>query len=191
MAITKAIIVHGAGGSPQENWFPWLKAELEKLKLTVIVPQFPSGERHSLSDWMYEFSRWKNAVDEQTMMIGHSVGPAFILNFLERSGTGIAAAFLVAPFVGKLGIERFDLANATFTEHQFNWARIKEHCRTFFVYSSDNDPYVPIEKGEFLSAKLDARFKLVRGAGHFNAEAGYTRFPMLLDDVKALVFSAS
>ncbi len=191
MPATKAILIHGVGGSPQENWFPWLKDKLEKLGLTVIAPQFPSDSRHNLSSWMSEFGRWTNSVDAETMMIGHSIGSAFILNFLERSGNTIDAAFFVAPFVGRLGIDRFDSINSTFTEHEFNWAKIKQHCRNFFIYSSDNDPYVPVEKGKFLSAKLDARFKLVRGAGHFNSDAGYTDFPMLLEDIRQLISSTA
>ena len=34
------IIVHGAYGSPQENWILWLKRGLEKLGCEVIVPLF-------------------------------------------------------------------------------------------------------------------------------------------------------
>jgi predicted alpha/beta hydrolase family esterase len=187
MPITKAVIIHGTGGSPQGNWFPWLKSELSKLHLSVLVPQFPVGEQQSLDNWMSEFQKWESSVDKETIMIGHSLGPAFILNFLEKSGHTIAAAFLVAPFVGSLGNKKFDSLIKTFTERDFAWDKIKQHCEKFFIYSSDNDPYVPLEKGEFLSAKLGAKFKIIHGGGHLNTEFGYVQFDILLDDIKALL----
>jgi predicted alpha/beta hydrolase family esterase len=187
MAITKAIIIHGTGSSPQSNWFPWLKSELEKMHLNVFAPQFPTGEPQSLTSWMSEFKRWEKAADTEAIMIGHSIGPAFILNFLERSGNSIAAAFLVAPFVGKLGNKQFDSLNRTFAEREFDWNRIKRHCGRFFIYSSDDDPYVPLEKGEFLSSRLNARFRIIHGGGHINVESGYRQFDLLLEDIKSFV----
>lgn len=189
MSITKAIIIHGFGGSPQGNWFPWLSSELEKQHLSVIAPQFPIGELQNLSNWMSEFKKWEKAVDEETIMIGHSLGPAFILNFLERTSSTIAAAFLVAPFVGKLKNPTFDPLNKTFTEHEFNWNSIRQHCRRFYVYSSDNDPYVPLEKGEFLSRKLSASFKIIHSGGHITASSGYAKFDELLADISRLIQS--
>ena len=189
MPITKAIIIHGTGAGPSANWFPWLKAELEKLHLNVFVPQLPIGELQNLSNWMTEFKKWENAVDEETIMIGHSVGPSFILNFLERSNNSIAAAFLVSPFVGKLDDQRVNLLTKTFAEHDFNWDKIRKQCRRFFIYSSDNDPYVPIEKGEFLSNKLHARFRIIRNGGHINEASGHTKFSELLNDIATFVQS--
>ena len=35
-------IIHGTEGYPEENWFPWLKKELEQKGHIVFVPQFPT-----------------------------------------------------------------------------------------------------------------------------------------------------
>lgn len=42
MIMANVIIIHGAYGNPEENWFPWLKKELEKLDCRVFVPKFPT-----------------------------------------------------------------------------------------------------------------------------------------------------
>ena len=39
---TNIFILHGTEGHPGENWFPWLKQELEQKGYNVIVPQFPT-----------------------------------------------------------------------------------------------------------------------------------------------------
>lgn len=38
-------IFHSTKGNPQENWFPWLKEELEKTEIETTVPQL-SGSAH-------------------------------------------------------------------------------------------------------------------------------------------------
>ena len=43
------LIIHGANGYPEENWFPWIKRELELLGCNVFVPQFPLGEKQTLN----------------------------------------------------------------------------------------------------------------------------------------------
>jgi len=38
----KIILIHGnGGGNVQDNWFPYVRNELEKLHLTVIARDFP------------------------------------------------------------------------------------------------------------------------------------------------------
>ncbi len=176
-------IIHGAYGNPQENWFPWLKKELENLGHTVIVPQFPTPENQTLENWLKVFSRYEKNIHEDTIMIGHSIGAAFILNFLAQKEKKIKAAFFVAGFAELLGNPTFDSINNTFMS-PFDWKKIRQHCTKFFVYHADNDPYVPLRFGEQLAKQLHVKLILVKNAGHFNERAGYLKFPQLLEDVK-------
>ena len=54
------IIVHGIQGSPEENWFPWLKKELELSGCNVFVPQFPNPQKPVLSEWLETLDQYKD-----------------------------------------------------------------------------------------------------------------------------------
>ena len=180
-------IIHGSFGSPEENWFPWLKEELEKLGHRVFVPVFPTPEGQSLDVWKKAFEKYKQFLEEETIFVGHSLGPAFILNLLEGLNKPVKAAFFVAGFVGSLNNPEFDELNKSFADRVFAWEKIKENCRQFFVFYSDNDPYVPKEKAEELARNLGISPILVKEAGHFNDVTGYTKFPVLLEKIKKVV----
>lgn len=139
-------IIHGAYGHPQENWFPWLKSKLEKLGCRVFVPKFPTPKNQTLEKWLKIFEKYKQYLNENSILIGHSLGPAFLLNVLEKLNKPVKAAFFVSGFVGLLGNPDFDKINKTFVDKSFNWKRIKQNCKKFYVFHSDNDPYVPLKK---------------------------------------------
>ena len=183
--MTNAIIIHGTGGSPEGNWFPWLKEKLESIGIETYVTRFPIDEQQSLSSWMKEFENYRQYLNKDTILIGHSLGPGFIFNVLEDIDFTIKAAFLVSPFIGKIDIEYFDNCNKTFIiDKTFDFSKIKNNCQKFYIYRSDNDPYVPIEKADFLVEALNAKFKLIKGGGHLNAEFGYSKFEELFEDIK-------
>ena len=52
-------IFHGSYGHPGENWYPWLKQELESMGHRVFIPTFPipkvKGEGHKLDLWFKAF----------------------------------------------------------------------------------------------------------------------------------------
>jgi uncharacterized protein len=182
----KFFIIHGAYGNPKENWFGWLKEKLEKDNHEVIIPQFPTPEKQTLEEWMKVFEPYMNQINKYTIFIGHSLGPAFILSVLEKLNVKIKACFFVAGFIGKIGIEDFDEINKTFTQKNFKWERICENCKEFKIINSENDPYVKIEKGQELAKLTKTKLIKIQDAGHFNEEAGYTKFPLLLDYIKTI-----
>jgi len=88
------IIIHGVYSNPEDNWFPWLKKELEGQGYEVIVPKMPTPLDQSLESWLRVFSNYESKINEETVLIGHSLGSAFILNYLEKTGKKIKAAII-------------------------------------------------------------------------------------------------
>ncbi len=154
----KIILIHGTFGSPEENWFPWMKEELEQLGHQVAVPRFPTPQNQSIETWRAHFYQYETLIDEDSILIGHSLGVAFLLDSIKRSKS-IRTVFLVSGFTGLLGEKTFDDLNKTFVQRDIQWKAIKKKCTYFFVYHSDNDPYVPITYATELAQKLEDALK--------------------------------
>ena len=180
--MANVFIIHGAYGSPDENWIPWLKKELDKPGCEVYAPKFPTPENHNLDSWSKVFSGYEKYT-ENSIFVGHSMGAAFIRRLLEKTDEKIKAAFLISGFAGFLGDEKFDGLNKTFLEKPFDWKKIRQNCKSFYVFHSDNDPYIPLSKAEELAKSLNAELIIVKNAGHFNKASGYIKFELLLEKI--------
>ena len=173
--------IHGVGSDGTENWFPWLKRRLELLGCNVIVPRFPTPANQTLKNWLAILERYKSHITPDSIFVGHSLGVAFLLNILET--TRAKAAFFVAGVSGPLDNE-FDDSMKTFSHRKFDWDKIRNNCRRFYIFHSDDDPYIPLPEAEKLAQNLHVDLILVKGAGHINESAGYTKFDLLLENIK-------
>jgi len=154
------------------------------LGCRVFVPKFPTPKNQSLQNWQYVFNEYEQYLDENSVVVGHSLGSAFLLRVLENLKRPIKSAYFIAGFTGLLANAEFDELNKTFVTKKFNWAKIKSNCKRFYVINSDNDPYVPLEKGKSLAKNIDAELIIIKNAGHINLEAKYTKFDLLLEKIK-------
>jgi predicted alpha/beta hydrolase family esterase len=132
MAMTKVFIFHGTGGYPEENWFPWLKEKLEEKGCEVIVPQFPTPENQTLECWFKVFDKYRDKVDEDTILVGHSLGGSFLLRVLESLEKPARGAFFVGTPIGIPPIVNWS-GDQPFTGHPFDWKKIRENSKKFCV----------------------------------------------------------
>lgn len=174
-----AFIFHGTAGSPEGNWFPWLKSELESHGIPTIVPSFPTPDGESLQAWFDVLDSEKEKIGPDTLLIGHSKGGMFLLKVLERLKTPVKTAIFVAAPIGIKPIRYYD-EDKKFTNFEFDWENIRGKSKRFVVFHSDNDPYVSLANGERLAKELGVELTFIPRAGHINSESGYTKFPEIL-----------
>ena len=186
--MSNIFIFHGTEGYPEENWFPWLRKKIKKKGLEVFVPQFPSPPvvPASIEEWFGVLKSYEQHINKDTILIGHSLGGVFTLRILERINHPVKAVFLTGTPIGAKPILNYDRDNS-FSGFDFDWEDIRKKSDNFFVFQSDNDPYVSLGNGEQLAEKLDVDLNFVPNAGHFNAKAGYLKFKELWEKLDPLL----
>jgi predicted alpha/beta hydrolase family esterase len=90
----RVIIIHGYGGSPEINWIPWLKAELEKQGIAVSVPAMPNTDAPQLSEWLPYLQEVVGEPDENTASIGSAAKTPnkltlYTLSAIVKLGSGV------------------------------------------------------------------------------------------------------
>ena len=175
------VIIHGTGGSPGGNWFPWVSEKLKLLGHNVFVPQFPTPMNQSVENWNIALKSQIPKIDENTILIGHSCGATYILHILESLEKPVAKSIFVSGFIDKLGNEYFDNLNETFVNHNFDWDKIRKSAGEITILHGDNDPYVPLSAAQRLADGLQTKIQIISNGGHLNAEFGYTQFPELVE----------
>lgn len=180
----RAIILHGLRATADDNWFPWLKQELEKNEYQVWVPDLPGADHPVASHWVQYLmsSSWEF---NQSLIIGHSAGAVAAL-YLAQSlpeqihlkGVVAVSAFLSVLPEAELYQELKDLHDIP-----FDFAKMRAGCDNFLFVHSDNDPYCPLAGTEQLVQQTQGSLELLRGGRHFSTEdnPGFKEFPRLLE----------
>lgn len=124
-------------------------------------------------------------MDEDTILIGHSLGGTLVLRILEKLSCTVRACFLIAPVSEVMGND-FDALVSSFINHPFRSEKIINHAKMRAVFHADDDPYIPLSHARRLASNLDASLTIIPGGKHLNADAGFLTFSLLRDSIFSL-----
>lgn len=176
-----ALILHGTLGNSKENWFPWLKKQLEKKGYLVWLPDLPDANVPNLRKYFqFVFSNPEWRYDSESIIIGHSSGSVAALGILNElpSDTVIDTCVLVAVFEKNSPGGKWE-PNKELFDYKFDLNKIKTKARRFVFIISDNDPYCPVDYVKKLSGTLKGELIITHGDGHFSVSSGGEKFKQL------------
>ena len=167
----RVFIIHGYTGHPGKSWFPWLKRELNALGVKTVVPAMPEPDNPRLSKRLSYLRQTIGKPDINTYLVGHSLGCAAILRYLEalENGYKIGGAVLVAGFAEPIHLHELD----GFTAGHWDDNAIKKASNRLVAINSDDDPHVPLEMGEHIRDRFGAELIIMHNAQHINEKAGF------------------
>ncbi len=192
MFVKNVVILHGTDGSPQGNWFPWLKKELEKHNFKTCTPQLPDANYPDAKKYTHFLMNLGWDFNSETILVGHSSGSVAALQLLQAlpRQTIVKAVISVAACKDNLQWrdEEKKLKLQGLFEPELDYLMIRKKARKFIFIHSTDDPYCPPEHASYLAVKLQGELFMMTGEKHFNTETGdkYKEFPFLLEKILAL-----
>ncbi len=181
----RVFIIHGWGGSPNDNWLPWIKFELQKLELDVFVPEMPDTENPTIEKWVSHLSNMVGIPDAGTYFIGHSIGCQTTLRYLETINVGVGGAIFVAGWFNLKNMESEDEKEIArpWIDTKIDIGKIKNVLSKSTLIISDNDDYGAFEEnrqkfGEFVTKEI-----ILHNVEHITGP----KYPEILSEIKLLL----
>lgn len=175
-------IIHGYNGVPKI--FYWLKDELESKSYEVIMPEFPTQTEISYESWSEVIEPYKELFENKPILVAHSVGNAFMIEYLAKNNLEISTYISLAGFGEKFYNEGREDLNTVISRMEPSREALEKFKslsdKRFSIYS-DNDHIVPIKVLENFPKLIDAEGILIPSIGHMGSKSGITEIPEVLE----------
>lgn len=179
-------IVHGCPSDSSEertkeyakHWMPWIKKELISRGIKTEIPLMPEPWHPNYEAFKKEFEKYK--VTNNTILIGHSCGCAFLVRWLGETKRRIKKLILVAPW--KIN-DKHDKWRKIFYEYPID-RTIKERVEEVIMFTADNEREDGKKSLNIFHKALGGEIIELKGMGHYCFEdMGTEEFPELLKEV--------
>lgn len=174
-----ALILHGIEGYAGIHWQQWLHNELEKRGYQVLMPTLPNAIKPDRDEWLKSAKDLVIDVDfSKLVLVGHSLGVVTLLDLVESENKKVKSLVSVAGFGRDYGS---DMNDYFLKVREINFEKVSGLIGNAHVVYGDNDPYVPQDELRELADTLGVAPIVVKKGGHLNTDAGFVKFPLLLE----------
>lgn len=162
----KSKTVHKDRLKYQPMWFHLLDKTLG-TPVEVLLPTMPNKQNASFDEWSIWFERIQEVIEDDAILIGHSLGAIFLAKYLAHNKLDRSAKvimMLAGPYADEEleDLGGFGLSAADKLDNIFNSTKL-----ALFVHAPD-DPVVSIEEQEHYKQALPmAEYHLLSGPDHF------------------------
>jgi len=184
---SNCIILHGCPPSSdniishENRWMNWLADQLVAKGFDAVAPDMPEPWEAKYTKWKAEFINFP--VTEDTILVGHSCGAAFLVRWLLETGLKVKKLILVAPAMVPEGTDdaRRDLYDFELPE---DGNKIADEI---IIFSSNDLPH-HLKSLELYKKALKPKVVKLENKVHFlYFQMGTEKFPELLDEVLKFV----
>lgn len=181
----RAVLIHGWEGTPEHGWHPWLRDKLTKKGWEVAAPAMPDTNTPTMEKWVEHLSKTVGNPDENTYLVGHSLGCITILRYLEtlEESQKIGGVILVAGFSYDLEYSGYKRELSSFFQTPVDFDKVKKHCDKFVVLHSTDDAWVPVKHASVFEEKLGAKTIIQTGMKHYSGDDGISELPVVLEEL--------
>lgn len=183
----QVIIIHGCPSDAEKamnpetrtydkHWIPWTKEKLTEKGIKVETPFMPEPWYPNYEKFKAEFEKYE--VTEDTILIGHSCGCAFLVRWLGETKKQVAKLILVAPWKipdeGDEGRQKFYIYPIDET--------IKDRIQKIVMFTADDEEDDGKESLNIFHQSLGGEIIELKMHGHYTmGDMGTTEFPELLE----------
>ena len=149
----RVVVLHGRGATPEMNFIPWLKLQLEAQGVEVQTPLLPNTKNPNDIE-QADFVAEHVSLDENTVVVGHSFGGLVAMRLLERGIKLKGVVFVGTPISGTYQDGKDRPAVTAAIKRGFDYATIRKNATFFTALYDANDAVVPTGDGEMLAQKV-------------------------------------
>lgn len=171
------LIIHGCPSEVEDrlcdkHWLAWVRKELIANGIKTETPSMPEAWHPDYEKFKIEFENYE--VNENTVLVGHSCGCAFLLRWLGETKRRAAKLILVAPWkIGDDDFYNYDIDQS-----------IKERVGEIVIFTADDEEDDGKLSAKIFQESISGRVIELAGHGHYTLEDMVTEeFPELIEIV--------
>jgi len=184
----KIFLIHGWKGNSDDAFFPQIKEVLKGSDFEIAAPSLPNSDFPKVSEWLSVLSDVIGKPNQDTIIVGHSLGGLAVLKFLESipEEVKVGRIILVSPIFNKnINIPKgAEQLVEEWLNQPLDAEKIKKSVLEIIGFFSDDDPLIPLVEEKVFQNLFGAKTFIEHSQGHYSKKSEHLDVFGILREIK-------